>query len=180
VRSILGTLNQMKVCSACRGQGQIPEEKCTQCGGDGVRRDYQKVKIKIPAGIEDGQTLRLSGQGEATRGGGQSGDLYLTIHLKEHLEFSRQGSDVISRREINFSQAALGDKITVNTIEGEVTIKIPSGTQSGSILKIKNKGIAEAGRFGRGDHLVEIKVKTPERLSRKQKKLVEELRREGA
>lgn len=179
VRSILGTFSQVRPCDECRGRGEVPEQKCDKCGGDGVRRDYQKMKIKIPAGIEDGQTIRVTGGGEAPRGGGQSGDLYLNIHVKPHADFIRQGEDIKSTQKIDFSQAVLGDKITVATIDGSVAIKIPAGTQSGDVLKIKNRGIDREGRFSRGDHLVKIQIQTPERLSRQQKKLVEELKKSG-
>ncbi len=179
VRSILGTFSQVTTCSECRGMGEVPKEKCSKCGGDGVVRDYQKVKINIPAGIEDEQTIHITGQGEAPKGGRRLGDLYLTIHVEKHAEFSRQGDNVTSLKDINFTQAILGDKITVKTIEGEVTIKVPPGTQSGDVLKIRNRGIEREEKFGRGDHLVTIKVRTPERLSREQKDLIKQLKEKG-
>ncbi len=178
-RTILGAFTQVSVCPTCHGKGQVPEEKCKKCGGDGVVRDYQKAKVNIPAGIEDGQTLRLSGYGEASKEGGPAGDLYINIHVKPHSEFKRQGLNVLSKAKITISQAVLGDKVAINTVEGEVKIKIPAGTQSGDVLKIRGRGIGTSGYFGKGDHLVEIKVEIPEKLSREQKRLIEELRKEG-
>lgn len=178
-RSIFGTFAQVSVCHQCWGKGSIPKTKCKKCGGDGVVRDYQKVKITIPAGIQDGQAIRMASQGETPRRGGQPGDLYVTIHVQEHQKFVRKGNDVLSKIKISFTQAALGDKIDVDTIDGSIRIKISPGTQSGDLLKIKNKGIGKVGRFSRGDHLVEIKIDTPERLSRQQKELIRKLRDAG-
>ncbi|HHX58888.1 MAG TPA: molecular chaperone DnaJ [Candidatus Moranbacteria bacterium] len=179
-RTILGNFNQVITCPTCHGRGQIPKKKCAGCGGDGVRRDYQKVNIEIPAGIEDGQVIKLTGGGEAPKTGhGKSGDLYITIRVKRHKNFSRKGMDVLSDHEISFSQAALGDKVSVETIDGPVKIKIPAGIQAGEALKIKNRGIIRGGYFRRGDHLVNIKLKTPQNLSRAQKKLIESLKEEG-
>lgn len=178
-RTILGTFSQVAVCPECKGRGEIPKKKCKNCGGDGVVRDYEKVKISIPAGIEDGQTIRLTGSGEASESGNNPGDLYVNIHVKEHLFFKRDGENIISRQKINFSQAVLGDKIEVDTIKGKTRIKIPSGIQSGDFLKIKGKGISRAGRYGRGDQLVEIKIDTPRSLNREQKKAIEDLKNSG-
>lgn len=178
-RSLFGTFTQVMACPECRGKGNVPKTKCKKCGGDGVVRDYQKVKVNIPAGIDDNQTIRISGYGEAPRGGGRPGDLYLTVHVKPHQKFKRKGSDIYSIEIIGISQAILGDKVETETIDGFVAMKIPQGIQSGTFLKIKGKGISRLRGFGRGDHLVEIIVKTPERLSREQRKLIEKLRQEG-
>ena len=178
-KSIFGTFAHVSVCRQCRGKGSIPKTKCKKCGGDGVVRDYQKVKITIPAGIQDGQSIKITGQGEAPRGGGRLGDLYVTIHVQAHQKFVRKGDDVLSKVKISFTQAVLGDKIDINTIDGNIRIKISSGMQSGDLLKIKNKGIGKMGRFGRGDHLVEIKIDTPERLNKQQKELMKKLRDAG-
>lgn len=183
VRSILGTFAQMAPCDACQGKGKIPEEKCKKCGGDGAVRDYETTKVNIPAGIEDGQTLRASGKGEFPRGGGRPGDLYLKIHIENHPQFKRQGADILSEKEISFSQAALGDKVEVDTIDGKVRIKISAGTQNADLYKIRGKGIETTSHFGfgpsRGDHLVRIKVAVPKNLSKAQKKLLEELKKES-
>jgi molecular chaperone DnaJ len=178
-RSIFGTFSQVVVCHECGGKGSVPKSKCRKCGGEGVVRDYQKISVVIPAGIEDGQTMRVTGQGEAPKGGGRPGNLYVNIHVKEHFEFSRKDRDIVSEKKVTFSQAALGDKVDVSTIDGLVKIKIPAGTQSGDVLKIRNKGIGDSERFGRGDHLVKIQLQTPESLSRGQKELLRQLRGSG-
>ena len=178
-RTILGNFSQVSMCPNCYGKGEVPEEKCSNCGGDGTVRDYEKIKIKIPAGIEDGQTIRLSGFGEAAPNGGVAGDLYLNIHVKPDQIFRREGENIFSRYKISFSQAVFGDKVEVQTISGKVKLKIPAGIQSGTILRIRGKGIDRESRFGRGDHLVEIQVEIPERISRRQKDLIDELRKEG-
>lgn len=176
-QTMLGTFAQVVTCPECQGKGEIPKEKCKKCGGDGVIRDYEKIKLVIPAGIQHGQTIHLSGLGEATSANGTPGDLYVTIHVKEHPSFKRQNDDVISQEEITYSQAVLGAKIETDTIEEKVNIKIPSGIQSGDFLKIKNKGISRNNR--KGDHLVEIKVRIPKKINRNQKKIIEELRATG-
>ncbi len=178
-QTFLGTFSQVEVCDKCKGKGQIPKEKCSNCGGDGIVRDYQEMEINIPAGIEDGQTLRVSGGGEASIEGGAAGDLYVRIHIKAHSNFKRQGSDIVSKLLISFSQATLGDKLEVETVYGPVKLKIPAGIQAGDFLRIKGKGIKTLGGFGQGSHLVEIKIKIPQKLSWSQKKLVEKLREEG-
>jgi molecular chaperone DnaJ len=178
-QTILGNFAQVSMCPDCYGKGEVPEEKCSNCGGDGTVRDYEKIKIKIPAGIEHGQTIKLSGLGEAAPKGGMPGDLYLNIHVKSDSNFRREGENIFSRQKIPFSQAVFGDKIETQTISGSVKLKIPAGIQSGTILRIKGKGIDSENRFGKGDHLVEIQVETPDKISRKQKELIEELKREG-
>ncbi len=179
VRSMFGNIQQVVVCERCNGKGQIPKEKCEKCGGDGVVRDYQKVNIKIPAGIENGQTIRATGHGEMPTGGGKPGSLFITIHIKPDARFKRSDDDIVSVAEISFSQAVLGDKIDIETIEGEMSMKVTPGTQSGDVFKIRNKGINREDRFGRGSHLVEIRIKTPENLSRDQKRLVKKLQEFG-
>ncbi len=178
-RTILGTINQVVACPECRGNGQIPEVKCSACGGDGIRRGYEKVKIKLPAGIEEEQVLKMTGKGEAAVGGGLAGDLFITVHVKKHQLFTRQGNNVRSEVAISFSQAALGDKISVKTIDGAVKIKIPAGTQAGDVLKIRNHGIEGGGYWGKGDHLVKIKVQVPSSLTKDQKRIIKELAEEG-
>jgi len=178
-QTFLGNIAQVEVCGECNGKGQIPEEKCSKCGGDGVVKDYEEIEIGIPAGIDDGQTLKVAGGGEASTQGGSAGDLYARVHVKPHSDFKRKGSDVVSRVYVAFSQAVLGDKIEVNTVEGKVKLKIPAGIEAGDFLRIKGKGIKNLGGFGQGSHLVEIKIKTPQKLSRSQKKLFKELKKEG-
>ncbi len=175
VRSFFGTFTQASVCPICRGKGKIFSKKCHKCGGDGRIKEYATIQVNIPAGIQNGQTISLAGQGEAGELGAPAGDLYITIHVKPHEKFNRENDDIISSEEITFSQAALGDKIEVETIGEKLRMKIPSGTQSGEIFRIKGKGIPHLGGRGQGDHLVKIIVKVPKRLSREQKRLIKEL-----
>ncbi len=171
------------MCQDCLGQGEKPEKNCSRCGGDGKTKESKKIKIKIPAGIADGQTIRLSGQGEAgfrpKSGKSVPGDLYITIRIKPHPFFKRKGDDIIYNLEINFSQAVLGDKVKIPILNGEASLKIPAGIQSGKIIKLREKGLSHLQGRGKGDMLVIVKIKTPERISKKQKQLLEELRREG-
>lgn len=176
-QTFFGTFAQVTTCPECQGRGEIPKEKCKKCGGDGIVRDYEKIKLVVPSGIQHGQTIHLSGLGEAASINGTPGDLYVTISVKEHPLFRRDNDEVVSREEITYSQAVLGDKIETQTIDGKVTIKIPSGIQSGDFLKIRNKGIFLNNH--KGDHLVEIKVKIPKKVNRKQKKVIEELKSLG-
>ncbi|MDI6778382.1 MAG: molecular chaperone DnaJ [Patescibacteria group bacterium] len=175
-RTILGTFQQVSVCPECQGEGKIPEKKCAKCGGDGRTREYEKIKIKIPAGIKDGQTIRLENLGEAGEKGGEAGDLYVNIHILPDERFERDGDDIRSVVEISFSQAALGDKITVETIDGEVKLKIPAGTQSGEVFRLKSHGVKHLSRFGHGDQYVRIQVVTPKNLSREEKEIFERLK----
>ncbi len=182
-RTILGIFAQMEICQDCQGQGEKPEKNCSKCGGDGKVKENKNIKIKIPAGIADGQTIRLSGQGEVgfRPSGGKSipGDLYITVHLNQHSLFERRGDDIIYKLEINFSQAALGDKIEIPTLSGKVKLKIPSGIQSGKVIKLKNKGLPHLQGRGEGDMFVVIVIKTPDKLSRRQKRIIEKLKEEG-
>jgi len=176
-RTIFGSFAQTRVCSDCMGSGEVPEKKCKKCGGDGRIKDYETIEVNVPAGIENGQTVVMRGKGEAAEKGGQPGDLYINIRIKQHKLFSREGVNILYILPISFSLAALGGKIDVPTIEGEVEMKIPSGTQSGEIFRLRGKGIPY-NFSSRGDQLVEVKIITPKKLSRKAKKLLEELNKE--
>lgn len=161
---------QQRPCSECHGRGQIPEKPCPECRGQGRIRQLEKIKVKIPAGIADGQTLQMSQSGEAGQYGGPAGDLYVNIHVKPHQYFQRQGDNLIYRLPINFAQAALGDKIEIPIIDGNgINLKIPAGTQPGDTLKVKDKGMPNLYGRGQGDLLVKIQVKIPKKLSRQQK-----------
>ncbi len=176
-RTILGAFQQVSVCSECQGEGKVPEKKCKKCGGDGRVRAYEKIKVKIPAGIKDGQTIRLENLGEAGEKGGEAGDLYVNVHVLPDERFQRDGDDIHSTAEISFSQAALGDKIPVETIDGEVKLKIPAGTQSGEVFRLKGRGVKHLSRFGFGDHYVRIQVVTPKNLTREEKEIFEKLKK---
>jgi len=162
------------VCPTCNGSGQRAEKHCSRCRGRGLTKNAVTLTVKIPAGIDDGQTIRLSGQGQAVAGK-QAGDLLLRINITPSPEFQRQGFDIITEQEISFSQAALGGKIEVKTVSGLVHLKIPEGTQSDKVFQLRGYGVPHLNGRGRGDQLVKIVVKTPTRLSRRQKQLLEEL-----
>jgi molecular chaperone DnaJ len=176
VKSFLGVFSQTEVCATCRGKGRTFAKKCHVCHGNGRMRVAQTVAVDIPAGIVSGQAIALAGQGEAGEGGGPNGDLYVVVRVAPHRFFERKGDDIHSTVEIRFSQAALGDKILVETLDGDVTMKVASGTQSGEVFRIRDKGVPRVQAWGRGDHLVKVIVKIPEKLSREQKKLIEALR----
>ncbi len=175
-RSILGNIQVQAVCEDCHGEGETFTKKCTKCHGNGAVREIVKLKTKIPAGINDDEVIRLTGQGEAGIKGASAGDLYIRVKITPSVKFNRQGYDIHSTREISFSQAALGDKINIETVEGEVKLKIPAGTQSSTVFKLKSKGVVRLRGRGKGDHLVEVKIKTPDYLSKQQKKIFEELK----
>ena len=178
-RTFLGTFSQVTVCLDCKGEGKKAEKSCRVCGGDGRVRDNRSVKIHIPAGIQDGQVIEIQGEGEAAPKGGAAGDLYIAIHIKPHPKFERRNSNIIYQAEIPVSVAVLGGEIEVPTLDGKVRMKIPAGTKHGKVLSLKNKGLPNFRRSGRGDELVEIVIKIPEKLSRRQRELFEQLGKEG-
>lgn len=171
-RTMLGTVQSKRSCETCFGTGKIPKKSCTTCHGDGVERKRETLTVTIPPGVEDGATLRLRGRGEAVRGG-NPGDLYLRIRVKADKRFQRDGVHILSSLSIGFTQAALGDTVNMETIDGDVEFKIPPGTQSQSVFRLRGKGVPH-GR-GRGDQLITVTVQTPEHLTKQQKKLLEEL-----
>ena len=174
-RTILGNIQTRATCDTCGGEGKIHSQKCSRCYGSGVTREVVALSVKIPAGIDHGQAIRLSGQGEAGERGAATGDLYLKIKVTPSRDFSREGDNIVSTLEIGFKQAALGDKIEVATVDGPVTLKIPEGTQSGKVFILRDRGVPKLNARGRGDHLVTVIVKTPARLSRQQRKILEDL-----
>lgn len=173
--SFFGAFSQISACPECQGEGKTYEKKCTKCGGDGRIRSDETIKIKIPSGIQDGGTLSMAGAGEAGEKGAVPGDLYIAVHVRPHPKFSRQGNDILSTEHISFSVAAIGGEKMIETVWGKLTLKIPSGTQSGEIFRIKEKGILDFSGRKRGNQLVKIIVDVPKKLSREQKKLIEEL-----
>ncbi|HPN96751.1 MAG TPA: molecular chaperone DnaJ [Candidatus Moranbacteria bacterium] len=178
-RSFFGAFSQVTVCPECSGEGQTYEKKCSKCGGDGRVKEEERIKIKIPAGMENGGTLSIRGAGEAGEKGATPGDLYVTVHIKPHEKFVRQGSDILSTEYISFSKATLGGEAEIDTIDGKLIIKIPSGTQSGETFRIKDKGVPEISGRNRGNHLVKVVVRVPKRISREQKEIIEKLERLG-
>lgn len=174
-RTILGNIQTQTICPTCQGEGKIYSEKCSKCRGTGINREQTKLTVKIPAGINTGESIRLSGQGEAGQKGAGSGDLYLRIKVNNHKTFIRDDYDIRTEEIISIKQAILGDKIDIETIHGKVKMKIPEGTQSGTIFKLKDKGVTKLHNRGVGDQFVTIKVQIPKSLTKKQGQLLEEL-----
>jgi len=174
-QSIFGRFTHITTCSRCGGSGTVTSNPCSQCKGKGRIKVKRKVMVKIPAGVDDGQRLRLDGEGSAGLHGGPPGDLYVTFSVKTHNLFHRDGSDVLHELPINFAQAALGDEIRVPSLDGRVDLKIPPGTQNGKTFRFKGKGIPYIDGKGRGDLLVEVAITTPQHLDKNQRHLFEEL-----
>ena len=170
----LGRIVNRRTCSYCQGTGKIIVEKCLTCAGKGTVQRRKKIKITIPEGIDDGQQLRVSGQGEPGINGGPPGDLYIVFRVGKHPYFERDGDDIYYELKITFPQAALGDEIEVPTIHGKVKLKIPAGTQSGAQFRIKDKGVKNIHGYGRGHQYVNVKVVTPTKLTERQKQLLRE------
>jgi molecular chaperone DnaJ len=172
-----GRIVQSRTCDRCRGTGQVIEKPCPTCRGAGSVRKTRSIKVKVPPGVDNGSRLRLAGEGEAGTRGGPPGDLYVYIHVKQHKLFRREGDDLICEIPLSFVQAALGDEIDVPTLEGKEKLKIPEGTQPGTVFRIRGKGVPHLSGFGRGDQHVRIKVMIPGKLSEKQKELLREFAR---
>ncbi len=174
-RTILGNLQVQTTCSDCRGEGKTYDELCKKCHGPGVVKDTIKLKVKIPAGIDEDEIIRLSGQGEAGQKGAPAGDLYIKVRVKPDIRFEREGDTIKSQIEISFTQAVLGDKIEIKTVHGPVKLKIPAGTQSGTVFKLRGKGVPRLQGSGQGDHFVTVNVQVPKDLTKKQKQQLREL-----
>lgn len=177
--TILGQINTSRVCENCQGQGQVPEKMCTQCHGTGRVRKTEKIRVKIPAGVDDGAVIRLTEKGEAGVKGGQHGDIYAHIRVQRSAKFIRDGFDIHSEQKIHLLQAVLGAEIEIQTIHDKITLKIPHGTQSGKIFKLKEKGVARLNGTGHGDQYVKILVEIPDKITKKEKAMYEELAKEG-
>ncbi|MCX6794558.1 MAG: molecular chaperone DnaJ [Candidatus Falkowbacteria bacterium] len=174
-RTILGNIQTRTVCPHCDGEGKTYSQKCTKCSGGGVYHDHVNFKVRIPAGINDGESIRLSGQGEAGQKGASAGDLYLRVVVRAHKKFIRAGYDIRTEEIINIRQAILGDKIEVDTIRGLIKLKIPEGTQSGTVFKLREKGVQRLNNRGIGDQFVKVVVEIPKNLNKKQKQALEGL-----
>ncbi len=167
--TMFGQMVNVRPCSRCHGQGRITKNPCKACGGDGRIKKEKKLKVKIPAGVDTDSRLRVSGEGEAGLRGGGKGDLYVYLYVKPHKFFERDGTTVLCEIPINIVQATLGAEIKVPTLDGQVVMKVPEGTQPGKVLRLKGKGIASLRNGVRGDQLVTIKVVVPSKLNDKQK-----------
>lgn len=179
-KTFFGTFTKYIICPECGGEGYRPDKPCNVCRGEGRIRGEEDIKIWIPAGVDTSQVIKVEGKGGAGRKGGKSGDLYIRVFVKEHPIFKRRGDDLYISVPISFSQAALGDEIEVSTLEGKkISLKVPVGTESGKILRISKKGIPHFSGYGRGNLYVELAVKTPKKLTKKQKELLKKLKKEG-
>jgi len=179
-KTMFGQVSRFVVCPECKGQGKIPEKPCNVCSGEGRVKDDQKIDLNIPPGVDSGQVLKLEGAGDAGIRGGEAGDLYIKISVKNHSAFKRNGDDLVTEKEISFSQAALGGEIDIKTLdEKNISLKVPSGLQTGKVFKISGKGITHFNSWGKGNLYVKLTVKTPEKLNKKQKELLEQLKKEG-
>ena len=170
-----GFLSVRRTCSSCGGAGQIVKQVCRDCRGEGYRQVNKKLKVTVPAGIADGNRLRVAGEGQPGVNGGPSGDLYIFFTVKDHQIFERHGNDLHCTVPINVAQAVLGDEIPVPTLEGPHNLVIPEGTQNGTELRLKGKGVPEVQGRGRGDLVVHVDVRIPTKLTRDQRKIFEEL-----
>ncbi len=175
VRYQQGFFSMARTCPACQGMGSVITDPCSKCKGEARVLRQKTVDAKVPAGVEDGTRIRFSGYGEAGAFGGPAGDLYVVLHVKEHPFFAREGNDLHCVIPISFAQAALGTELRVPTLEGEQTLKVPEGVQSGTTMRIRGKGVPVLNGHGKGDLFVEIRVQTPGKLNRRQRELLQEL-----
>lgn len=175
MRTIFGNIQQATICPDCKGSGKVPEEVCSVCHGKGTESGKQKITLKVPAGIDDGATIRLSEKGEAIANG-PKGDLYVHVRVKPHKKFTREGTLILSKEHINMVDASLGSELVVETVDGPVKMKIPAGTQSGTDFKLSGHGAPRLKSEQRGPHIVTIVVDTPTKLSKDQKQILEKFK----
>jgi len=176
VRIAQGFFSMATTCSSCQGRGRVISHPCKKCGGRGRMREAKKIKVPFPAGIDEGNRLRVAGEGEGGREGGSPGDLFILVKIKPDKSFQRHGHDLLYQLPVTFSQAALGDHVSIQTFEGIEKLKIPPASQHGQLLKIKNKGFRQVNRWSRGDLLIQVNVVTPQSLSRQETELYKKLR----
>jgi len=176
-RTPLGNFQTQQTCPSCRGTGQKVEEYCGTCGGQGLNQKTKQIKVTVPAGVEDGNKLRVRGEGDAGPNGGPAGDLYIFLRVKEDSNFRREGPEIYSEETISYLDAILGNSIKTPVVDGEVTIKVPPGTQPGQVMRLKGNGAPQLGNPDqRGDHYVTVKVDIPKDLSKEEQDLIEKLR----
>lgn len=175
-RSILGSFSSIKQCEACTGAGKIPHEKCDECRGKGVLNKQEEIKVAIPAGLNNGETIRMTGSGEAIKGA-PSGDLYIRINVRPHKTYRREGANLMTDVHIKLSDALLGMNYKLETLDGNLEIKIPEGINHGEFLRVKGKGVPSGSK--RGDIIIRIQIKMPTKLSKKSREAIETLKQEG-
>jgi molecular chaperone DnaJ len=178
IRQTQGFFSISQTCPRCRGEGQIVTSPCKSCNGSGLQMRKRTITVKVPAGVESGSRLKISGEGEQGPNGGPAGDLYVVMHVRKHDIFERHGNDILGVVSISFALACVGGEIEVPTITGgKAKMKIPSGTENGQVFRLKGNGIPYLGSYGRGDQLVKINVAVPKKLSQKQRELLKEFAR---
>lgn len=175
-QSFFGAIRQSFVCPICSGSGEVPDDPCKKCHGEGRRQERANIKVEIPAGVHDGQTLRIREQGNAGRRGEPAGDLFVHVRVREDKHFARNGDDIHTTVTVSAIDATLGTKVSVKTVHGNVSLTIPEGTQPNQVMRIKGKGMPIVGTSRTGDHYVTVQVEIPKKLSKKERKLLEELR----
>ncbi len=174
-RSIFGQFINVATCDRCGGEGRIVDKPCHHCKGSGREVRKRKLQVRIPAGVEAGSQIRISGEGEMGVYGGGRGNVYIALDVKEHELFRREGDHILLELEVSFGQAALGDEVQVPTLDGEKSLKIPAGTQSGHVFVLKKLGVPHVRGGGRGDMIIQVNVVTPKHLTEEQKRLLKEL-----
>ncbi len=175
--SILGQIRHAQTCPTCKGKGKIIKNPCNTCKGRGQQREEKEVEIKIPAGVEDGSHLRLHGMGDAGKHGGPNGDIYVVLHVAHDSRFERHGADIYTELKLEYPQAALGEDLEIETVQGKTKLEIKAGTQFGQVYTIKNKGMPKLNRSGQyGDHFVKVKVETPTKISGEERELLQKLK----
>lgn len=178
IRTIFGNIQQAAACKTCKATGKVPEQVCSVCNGSGTERKTQNIALKVPAGIDDGATIRLSERGEAIANG-PKGDLYVHVRVKPHKKFTREGQLILSSEHVSMADAALGIEIDVETVDGDVRMKVPAGTQSGTDFKLSGHGVPHIRSNQRGAHIVTVIVDIPTNLSKSQKEILESFKADG-
>lgn len=179
VRTMFGTMQSAVTCSECFGKGTKPSQICKHCSGTGIERKTKEMEFDVPAGISDGETLKVAGEGEHPGAGGRPGDLYIHIRVKSHPIFERESSDVRSTVHISYSMLSLGGETEIDTVDGKGSLKIPEATEPGSVFKIRGKGFPFLRSNGRGDHLVTVQPIVQKKLSKEQRRALEQLKEQG-
>ncbi|MEK7113348.1 MAG: J domain-containing protein, partial [Patescibacteria group bacterium] len=176
-RTILGTISSTKLCEECLGSGTVPKEKCDTCKGKGVLRRQEEITINVPSGIRNGEMVRMTGVGEAVSKG-TAGDLYIKINVASHPVFKREGSDLVMDLDLKLTDALLGAEYEIETLDGKIDVKIPEGVSIGEILRVRGRGVP-VSKSKRGDLLIKLEIKLPKKLSRKEREIIGELKKEG-
>jgi molecular chaperone DnaJ len=179
MQTVLGAFQQVVTCDSCHGKGKKYSKNCHVCHGHGRVQEEENITLDIPAGIDTGQALSLQGKGHAGEYGASPGDLIVEVFIKKHARLVRRGEQILSEEKLSFADMALGASVSLETVDGQMTIKIPAGTQPGEVFRIRGKGVPNIHGRGRGDHLVTVSIAVPKKLSKAAKKALEELKKEG-